>query len=60
MAEGEQARFRIGCARRLMLQLLEFLAQGIEPAQQQIVLVVEVCVERGAADIGAIDDFLYG
>lgn len=35
-------------------------AQILEPADEEIVLAVEMRVGRGAADVGAIDDLLHG
>src|SRR5947207_4613328 len=45
---------------RLVLTLLQHRAQSLDSAREQIVLAVEVGVERRATNVSAIDDLLYG
>jgi hypothetical protein len=60
-AEAEHAILdRAAAGECLALTRPERGAQVLEAAGQQIVLVVEVRVEGGAADVGAVDDLLHG
>jgi hypothetical protein len=61
VAETEHAFVdRAPARQRFALQRFERDLQIVEAADQQIVLAVEVRVERGATDVRAVDDLLDG